>query len=152
MSRRRVAVEEKEPGLDISSLIDVCFLLLIYFIVTSTIDAEERDVNMALPSSTPSSSDQAPIDSLTIELDGEGIVYIVADGLKEPLDTNPEEKGVPLLTQRLTLYKQAAVAAGDQPVVQMNIDGEVEQQRVLDCLNALAKLGIDRVTFTDLIN
>ena len=28
-----------EPTLDISSLIDVCFLLLIYFLVTTTISA-----------------------------------------------------------------------------------------------------------------
>ena len=34
--RKYEAAEEADPQLDISSLIDVCFLLLIYFIVTST--------------------------------------------------------------------------------------------------------------------
>jgi hypothetical protein len=42
-SRRRC-----QPALDISSLIDVCFLLLIYFLVTSTITPRETDLGMAL--------------------------------------------------------------------------------------------------------
>ena len=43
------APEEDEPGLDISSLIDVCFLLLIYFLVTTQIIKKEQELSTALP-------------------------------------------------------------------------------------------------------
>ncbi|MBG7607508.1 MAG: biopolymer transporter ExbD [Verrucomicrobia bacterium] len=49
---------DTEPQLDISSLIDVCFLLLIYFLVTCTIQPREQDLLMALP--TPGSSPVSP--------------------------------------------------------------------------------------------
>ena len=34
--RRATALEEDKPELSISPLIDICFLLLIYFLVTTT--------------------------------------------------------------------------------------------------------------------
>ena len=36
------AVEDEDPKLDISSLIDVCFLLLIYFIVATSLIQERK--------------------------------------------------------------------------------------------------------------
>ena len=41
--RRATALEEDKPELSISPLIDICFLLLIYFLVTTTIKQKERD-------------------------------------------------------------------------------------------------------------
>ncbi|MFT6596748.1 MAG: biopolymer transport protein ExbD, partial [Akkermansiaceae bacterium] len=46
--------EEDEPALNISSLIDVCFLLLIYFIVTTQIVRKEQELSTSLPSVAPS--------------------------------------------------------------------------------------------------
>ena len=44
---------DEDPELDISSLIDVSFLLLIYFIVTSTLQKRETDLGITLPSTVP---------------------------------------------------------------------------------------------------
>ena len=52
--KRRAKEAASEPELDISSLIDVCFLLLIYFLVTSTITPREQDLGMSLPAANPS--------------------------------------------------------------------------------------------------
>ncbi len=57
--KRNVHVNDDEPALDISSLIDVCFLLLIYFIVTSTMQPREQDLPMTLPTINATN---APID------------------------------------------------------------------------------------------
>ena len=139
------------PGLDISSLIDVCFLLLIYFIVTSTIQASEQDINMNLPTSGVPSGD-TKIEPMLIKVDRSGVIFIGAGNSREQLDSNPEDRRVPILDSRVKMYKTAAIASGSQPVVQMAIDGDAEQQRVLDCLNVLAKQDIKSVTFTDLID
>ena len=92
MARHKKAqpVEDDEPGLDISSLIDVCFLLLIYFIVTTTIQKKEQDLNMGLPSSVP--SDTPPeIRPLYIKIEANGYIYIRSDGGSDQLvESDPD--------------------------------------------------------------
>jgi biopolymer transport protein ExbD len=62
------------PELDISSLIDVCFLLLIYFLVTSTIAPRETDLAMSLPAANPG-SEQPKIEPMFIRVDAAGVIY-----------------------------------------------------------------------------
>ncbi len=147
---RSEALEEDEPELNISSLIDICFLLLIYFLVTTTIKKKEQDLQMALPSAAP--SDQQPdIKPMFIKIDINGAIYVNTGPAQEILDTDGGSRDVPQLLQRLSMYK-AAMSGDAQPLVQLYVEGEAKQQRVVDVLNALAKENITKVTFTDLID
>ncbi|MGE9267654.1 MAG: ExbD/TolR family protein [Verrucomicrobiales bacterium] len=154
MARRKKGkpAEQDEPGLDISSLIDVCFLLLIYFLVTTTITKKEQDTTMQLPSMAP--SDTPPeIRPLFIRVEANGFIYIRADGAPEELiEQDSDTRILQNLKPRLDLYSSAAQASNSDPVVQVYVDGEAKQQRVIDVLNALAGAGISKVTFTDLID
>ncbi len=141
---------EPDPELDISSLIDVCFLLLIYFIVTSTITPRETDLAMALPGSTPS-SEQPKIEPMFIGVDANGAVYSGTGSSQQALDSDPTVRNLPLLVSQLDLYSAAARSAGSNPLVQIKVDPGATQQRVIDVLNALAGANITSVTFTDLI-
>jgi biopolymer transport protein ExbD len=143
--------QEGEPELDISSLIDVCFLLLIYFIVTSTIQPREQDLLMALPANSPPSSEQPKIDPMFIKVDAGGAIYTGVGAGQQALDTNSDSREVPLLDSQLELYASAARSAGNNPLVQVWVDPGTTQQRVIDVLNALAGAGISSVTFTDLL-
>lgn len=143
--------QDGEPELDISSLIDVCFLLLIYFIVTSTITRREQDLGMALPANQPPSSEQPKIEPLFIKVDVAGAVYSGVGPAQLALDTDGSLRDLPLLDAQLQLYSQAAKSAGNNPLVQVWVDPGTLQQRVIDVLNALAAAGITSVTFTDLI-
>ena len=151
-NKRRSGLGEDEPGLDISSLIDVCFLLLIYFIVSTSIKAMEQDVNMKLPSPGKPSSDLPEIQPFFIKIDAGGIIYTGAAPNTEQLDSDPDDRDVPLLSQRLEGYKQGCDLAGNEPVVQVKISGDAMQQRALDVLNSISKFGITTVTFTDLVD
>lgn len=144
--------EEDEPGVDISSLIDVCFLLLIYFLVTSTIVKKEQDLNMTLPSVAP--SDTPPeIRPLFIKLEANGYIYLRTDGAPEELiESDPDARELPNLAPRLETYSSAARNSASEPVVQVYVESEAQQQRVIDVLNALAGAKITKVTFTDLID
>ncbi len=149
--KKRSALDADEPGLDISSLIDVCFLLLIYFIVSTSIKATEQDVNMKLPS--PGAPDENNITQpFFIKVDASGNISVGGGEASELLDTDPEDRKVPLLSQRLETYKQGCDLSGDNPVVQVKISGDAKQQRVMDCLNAISKYKITSVTFTDLLD
>ena len=144
--------EEANPALDISSLIDVCFLLLIYFLVATTIQKKEVDVPLALPSSAPSDANMPDIDPLFIKVDANGAVFTGAGSNQQLLDSDPGVRVLPMLTQQLTLYVAGASSGDKKPLVQMWVDPGANQQRVIDVLNALVGAGISSVTFTDLVD
>ncbi len=145
MARRR-APQEADPTLDMSSLIDVSFLLLIYFIVTSTLDPKEADLGMTMPTSQSSNSAQVEIDQMTVEVNSSG--HIVLND--EVLDTDPAVREVPLLLDRLKTYAESARLTDSKPMVIIAADDAAKGQRFIDVLNALAdtSVGINNVTIT----
>jgi len=149
VKRKRNLGKGSESGLDISSLIDVSFLLLIYFVVSSSIMATEQDVNMELPDVSPVQLKREP---LFIKVNQEGVILMGAGSNAEVLDSDLSNRSVPLLSQRLEAYKMGCDLAGESPMIQMGIHGDATQQRVLDCINALSKHDIRSVTFTDLVD
>jgi biopolymer transport protein ExbD len=152
MARHKSILHEpdSDPQLDISSLIDVCFLLLIYFLVTSTVIPQERDLPLKLPPEKLAGT-SSPIEPMFIRVDAAGAVF-TGTGLGErPMDNDPQSRDLPLLASQLKLYTEATIGSGETPLVQIWVDPGVTQQRVIDVLNALAGAGIDRVTFTDLV-
>lgn len=150
--RKFETAEEESPALDISSLIDVCFLLLIYFLVTSTIKPRETDLGMALPAANPPSNEQPDIEPLYIRIEANGAIYTGIGASQQPMDNDVSARQLPLLRGQLDMYASAARAANTKPLVQINADPEATQQRLIDVLNALAGVNISSVTFTDLIN
>ena len=143
---------EAEPQLDISSLIDVCFLLLIYFLVTSTIQPRERDLLMALPGDRGAEPASPAIPAMFIRVAENGAVFSGTGPGERILDTDLSTRDLPLLSSQLKLYHEAARSAGDEAIVQLYVDGSAVQQRVVDVLNALGGEGIVSVTFTDLVD
>jgi biopolymer transport protein ExbD len=144
--------EEANPALDISSLIDVCFLLLIYFLVATTIQKKEVDVPLALPAMSSADSNMPDIEPLFIKVDANGAIFTGAGASQQMLDTDSSVRVLPLLTQQLTLYAAGANSGDKKPLVQMWVDPGANQQRVIDVLNALVGAGISSVTFTDLVD
>jgi biopolymer transport protein ExbD len=144
------ALESDQPLLDISSLIDVCFLLLIYFLVTSTIAPRERDLDLKLPTYSVTADPQPVIDPMHIHITASGGIFTGLDAGKQLMDEDTSIRDLPLLSGALNLYASAGKAAGSRPLVQVHADDGASQQRVIDVLNALAGAGISAVTFTEL--
>lgn len=153
MARHKSSVRPavSEPDLDISSLIDICFLLLIYFLVSMTIVPREQDLGMSLPPESPDLIVQPPIPPMVIRIDGQGAVYS-GHGLSErQLDTYADSRDLPLLSGQLSLYRDASRSAGNEARAMLRIDAAARQQRVIDVLNALSAAGISSVAFEDLV-
>ena len=151
--RKSVRLEEEdEPKLDISSLIDVCFLLLIYFIVTSTIAEPESDLKLSLPSG------QAPsdiIDPACFHVLADGSIHRVLDGVSRKItdvgDVNlrhrkPQDARMEELDIQVRGY---ADVAGDDASIRVKADPDVKAQYVVDLLNVLARHGITQIIFTE---
>ncbi|MCX8237803.1 MAG: biopolymer transporter ExbD [Akkermansiaceae bacterium] len=144
--------EEDEPALNISSLIDVCFLLLIYFIVTTQIVRKEQELSTSLPSVAPSETppELAP---MLILLEANGNISIKGEsGVVELIESNSDARVLTNLSQRLDLHKSVADTSSSTALVQIRVDGDAVQQRVIDVLNALAGAEITEITFTDLLD
>lgn len=139
--------DSSDPALDISSLIDVCFLLLIYFIVTSVITPREQDLGLKLP--WPDGTVRTSTGPMLIDIDSLGTVSATYGDEVLTLDADAQVRELPLLNSQLELYASGVRAAGDTPLVQIQASPETTQQRVIDVLNALAGAGIDSITFTD---
>ena len=114
--KRQQLEPDEEPALDISSLIDVCFLLLIYFLVTSTIKPRESDLGLQLPGPASETSEPPDIGPMLIHIEGQGAIYTGAD--KTPMDMDESSRDLPLLDEALKFYKDGVDAAGEKPLVQ----------------------------------
>lgn len=131
-----------QPELDISPLIDVAFLLLIYFLVTTTIMKQEADLSMVLPGVTRVESSPVPVDRMRIRIEESGIILVN----REPVDSDLSDREAPHLTDRLVRYAAAARIAQSPPQVSIDCDEDVPEQRFVDVLNACAKAGIEHVS------
>ena len=63
-------------SLTITPLIDVVFLLLIFFLVASRFSEEERQLDLNLPSVSEAMSVTAPINEIVINIDAQGQFFI----------------------------------------------------------------------------
>jgi biopolymer transport protein ExbD len=134
-----------DPGLDISSLIDVAFLLLIYFIVTTTLTKQEADLGLVLPGVAANKSSPVKMDQMRIQITADQAV-LVND---EAVDSDPNDRRLPNLTERLERYAASAELAGSEAMVIIDCAGETPEQRFVDVLNACAKAGLKNVSLTD---
>ena len=149
--KRRFLKRSQDDSLavmDISSLVDICFLLLIYFIVTSVITPAERDLPMGPPSQEPTTT-LMDLDPLFIHINQTGQVFVDDGSQKMPMDSDSTVRELPLLEDCLRMYQQGANASGQECMVVIDAHDEVTTQRVVDVLNTLAGLDIEKVTFRD---
>ena len=150
MKRHRIAraKNDTEEGIDIASLIDICFLLLIYFIVTTTIIPAERDLPMG-PPGPPDESTPVEVQTLLISIDDAGQVFTGEGVEKVAHDADQSVRELHQLASWLEFYKQGLQASGQTCLVVIDAADEVKSQRVVDVLNALAGLEFNKVTFVD---
>ncbi len=134
--------DQEEPELDISPLIDVAFLLLIYFLVTTTLQKSEADLSLTLPGIDSTDSKEVKIDQMLIQVDPAGAV-IVND---EVSDSDPADRDLPNLTDRLERYAASCQIANTEPQIIIDCADEALGQRFVDVLNVCAKANIQNVS------
>lgn len=141
--------EDEDPALDISSLIDVCFLLLIYFIVATTL-VQERKLDMEVPgSATEATAEKKNIEPGLVRVTDNGTIYWGKEENQLMIDSDINNHELPVLVEALNNLKTAAEAVDSKPVVQLWVEPGVPHQRVIDVLNALTKSGIKSVGLTN---
>tara|TARA_R110002096_G_scaffold21252_1_gene69232 strand:- start:432 stop:869 length:438 start_codon:yes stop_codon:yes gene_type:complete len=136
---------QEDPELDISPLIDVAFLLLIYFLVTTTLQKSEADLSLTLPGIEKQDSREVKIDQMLVKVDASGVVLVN----EEVSDSDPDDRELPNLTERLSRYSASAEVANTETQVIIECDGEAVGQRFIDVLNVCAKAKIKNVSLAN---
>lgn len=112
---------------ELTPLIDMVFLLLVFFLVTSVFRKDEWALLLKLPKSEQGKGEEKKIKDITIELSKEKIAY---NGKEIPLDHLGEE-----------LKKVAA-----KTIVNLRVDGKVEYDRLVAVLDLLRKFKLDNIS------
>ena len=126
-----------------SSLIDVSFLLLIYFLITSTLDPKEADLVSSIKPERPTVVEGGMPSPISIGISADGIVSV--DG--EVLDADVTRRELPNLREKLNWARQAfqlSNPTGSYGVI-VRADNEATGQRFIDVMNCLAETGINNV-------
>lgn len=131
-----------EMKIDMTPMIDCTFLLLVFFMVGSTLHRQEADISFALPGVAEQSE--------SVEIPDEQIIEILPDGtvmLNDLAYDTPTSSDLPELTETLERFKATADANKVEAMITIAPAGDVKQQRVVDVLNACSVAKIKNVTF-----
>ena len=123
---------EDEPEVNLTPLIDVVFLLLIFFMVSTTFEHQSR-IQIELPEAT-ASPDEIEKESIEIIIDAQGRYFI------------GEEQVVN--TELKTLKSALSKVLGDREAVPVTIraDASTPHQAVITALDATSQLGLTQIS------
>ena len=134
--------DDVKAAVDMTPMIDCVFLLLVFFMVSTTFNKQEADISFALPG-TAAQSDSVEIpDEQIIQITEAGNVFL--NDLEYDKPTDPD---MPELVKTLTLFRQTAEANQVPAMITIAPEDNVKQQRVVDVLNACTAAKIANVTF-----
>jgi len=135
-------LDHPQIELQIAPMIDVCFLLLFFYILTSKPVKQESDMTMTLPGTVPQEQTLEIPDEQRLLIQDNG--QIVLNDL--PLDSI-ESSELPTLLSTLKRFKESADANKSEALITLDVSDNAIHQRVVDVLNACAMAGIQGVTF-----
>ncbi len=147
------SLDQSAPGprLDLSSLVDVAFLLLAFFVLTATLDPREADLRLALSLPVVIEQPKAVVipDDSRIEIDADGRVWCD----EQLMGADMARRDLPALYQHLRAVRFANESSrqGHPFRVVVASHDEVSGQRFVDVLNCLAKAGISQVSLDGFI-
>jgi biopolymer transport protein ExbD len=152
--RKQRAVEpEEEPQMNMSSMMDACFLLLIYFIVATSLVSEKR-LSVALPGDSAASGTPPPLEPGRVKVEANGIVYWngamqmagpMDPGLDPCTPESRQQREMRELVEALKNLVEAAKAADTSPIVMVEGAPATPHQRIVDVMAALSEAGISTV-------
>ncbi len=141
-SHKRKHSAEVNLGFQIAPMIDVVFVILLFFMVKAgEIQVENAHVTK-LPGTVPSDHAVDMPDEISIVVEDDGQVYMNED----PLD-KPDTKNLPQLTGQLVALQQNAEASKTKVLVTIYANELAKYERVVDVLDALTRAKISNVTF-----
>ena len=143
MKRLNLNTSEGSIGFQIAPMIDVVFVIMLFFMVMAGAVKVEKELNSQLPGNAETSGPTEMADEMVIAINESGEVTLN----EEPIDT-ADSHTLPALKNTLTRLKQASDQSKTLTLVTVVSEPLAKYSRTVDVLDALAVAGISNVTFT----
>lgn len=133
-----VGSEEGDIGFQIAPMVDVVFVLMLFFMASAGSQVVSKELSVNLPSGVQTQA--TGITPIIIEISGEGVVSMNTSSYGQPGDKN-----LPALRDWL---KNAIETFGDKDPVIIRPAPDAKHERIIDVLNAAAAAGVKNLTFS----
>ncbi|MEI8343133.1 MAG: biopolymer transporter ExbD [Verrucomicrobiota bacterium] len=130
-------------GFQIAPMIDVVFVIMLFFMVMAGAVKVEKELNTQLPGTAETSGSTDFVDEQIITISESGEIALN----EEPMDS-PKSTDLPQLKGTLMRLKQNADSSKSPAIVTIVSDEGAKYSRTIDVLDALAVAKIENVTFT----
>ncbi len=125
-------------------MIDMVFLLLVFFMVTAKPIKQESDISLGLPGTVAAEEAVDLPDEQRIRIEDDGSIVLNDSVLASAADTNLKE-----LVAILQRFKESSESNKSEALVTLDAADGTNHQRIVDVLNACARADITGVTFSD---
>ncbi len=134
MKRKKSKLKDESVVFPIASMIDIVFLLIIFFVVTAEIDKDAQDENIVLAAAPHGDTLRAKAArSITINIRSNGEVNVA----QQPVS----------MTELQTLVIRSVAAWGNEIPVTVRADQDVTYEHIHKVLDALKTAQIYKVNF-----
>ena len=124
---------DESPALNLTSMIDVLFLLIIFFMVATKFDEMERNIDVAVPEVSQAGEATPPPRPMVVAVQSDGRV---------------ELDGTPVTMEDLTARLTAARTPLGEPPVVIRGDAQCAFQHIAAALAACRQAGISELGIT----
>src|SRR5215211_7049153 len=134
-----VGSEDGDMGFQIAPMVDVVFVLLLFFMASAGSQIIERELTINLPSGAKASTGVAKT-PIIIDITAEGLVSANNQSFGNATDKN-------LVQLREWLKSGVGNFGGEDPVI-IRPANDTRQERIVDVLSACAYAGVKNLTFS----
>lgn len=142
--KHRIHSDDIAIGFQIAPMIDVVFVIMLFFMVMTGSVKVERELRTWLPNpGNPEQAIQWPSEEITIGILEDGTVT-----MNEEVFDSLTDKALPLLTKSLRRASDSSARQKQMLLVTIQAEEQASYERIIDVLNTLNKAQIQNVTFT----
>jgi biopolymer transport protein ExbD len=133
-------VSQPPVSFQLAPMIDIVFLLLIFFLVTYQITEQEKEMQVAVPTSEEGANKARVANEIVINLTKGGVISVSGETYtKEELSTKLEKIVIAAET--------SGQGSADQQPVRIRCDATGTNQNLFEILDVIQKAGIWNISF-----
>jgi biopolymer transport protein ExbD len=135
-----VGSDDGDMGFQIAPMVDVVFVLMLFFMASAGSQIVTKELNIALPAGSAPGIGTPQVTPIIIEISADGVVSI-----NETEYGQPGDKTLPALREWLTNSRETF--GSDDPVI-IRPSPDSKHERIVDVLNAAAASQVKNLTFS----